>query len=51
MRRKPQRNRNRFNFMVKARDLSSKQTIIEKAEEHEVNMKKGGRPNLRQAFL
>ena len=65
MRRKPQRKRNRFNFMIKARDLSCKQAIVKKIEQQEktedgqqkkveqqdkIIMKKNRRPKLRMYF-
>lgn len=65
MRRKPHRKRDRFNFMIKARNLSCRQAIAKKIEQQEkiedgqqkkvdpqdkIIMKKSSRPKLRMYF-
>lgn len=65
IRRKPQRKRNRFNFMIKARNLSCRQAIVKKIKQQEqaedgqqkkvepqdkIIMKKSRRPKLRMYF-
>ena len=50
MRRKIRRNRNKFRFTAKALNLPGREAIIEKAEEQHINVKKGGRPNIRLNF-